>query len=511
MINRDGACISLWQNTIEPYKEINKVDANLTYDVIIVGGGITGITTALLLQQAGKKCLVLEAASLCFGTTGGTTAHLNTLLDTSYYTISKNFNEKKAAAVAQLTAEAIALVRKHIAEYNIDCGFEESDAYLWANNDEQAEQLKNIYEASVNAGLSIEWTRSIQLNIPFVTAVRVVGQAKFHPVRYVYALAHAFENAGGVIIQQCRVLGVNENEIAEVETSMGKFKAARVVYATHIPPGVNLIHLRCIPYRSYAMAVELTQDAYPPSLYYDLDDPYHYYRSQNVDGKNYLIAGGYDHKTAHETNTEKCFLELEAHVRTFFTVKNIAYRWSSQYFEPADGLPYIGRLPGHTDLVYVASGFGGNGITYSQIAAMVLKSILTNEDHPGIELFNPNRLKPVAGFRNFITHNADVLKEYASKLIPHDKLEELADLAPGEGRVVVYEGKKIALFKDENGRLHVVNPACTHLKCTVSWNAVEQSWDCPCHGSRFNADGEILTGPATVQLEVVELQQLVTK
>ena len=305
----------------------------------------------------------------------GTTAHLNTLVDTSYYTISKNFSKEKAAQVAQATSDAIALVKKHVEQYQIDCGFEEADAYLFAKNEQQSSELENILEASREAGLDIEPVKNIQLNIPFTSAARVHGQAKIHPTRYVHALAREFEKLDGVILQQCRVLGVNENETAEVETTKGNFRAARVVYATHIPPGVNLLHLRCIPYRSYAIAVQLTKDNYPPELYYDLDDPYHYYRSQEIDGTRFLIAGGFDHKTAHKDNTERCFLELEAHVRSYFSIKEVAYHWSSQYFEPADGIPYIGRLPGHTDLIYVASGFGGNGITYSQVAATVLKNI----------------------------------------------------------------------------------------------------------------------------------------
>ncbi len=511
MIQRDGNCISLWQNTAEPYEVTSIPDSKKKYDVIIVGGGVTGITTALLLQEAGKECLVIEAATLCFGTTGGTTAHLNTLLDTPYSTINKNFSKEDAILVASEAAKAIALVSKHVEKYQIDCGFEEADAYLFARNADQATELEEIWQAAREAGLDIEKTNSIPLNIPFDGAVIAKGQAKFHPVRYVHALARAFEKAGGVIVTECRVLGIEENEQAEVETTKGNYNAARVIYATHIPPGVNLIHLRCVPYRSYAMAVQLTSGEYTPALCYDLDDPYHYYRSQEIDGKQYLIAGGYDHKTAHESNTEKRFLELEAHIRAYFPVKEIMYRWSSQYFEPADGLPYIGRLPGHTDLVYVASGFGGNGMTYSHIAASVLRSILMNEDNPAIKLFNPNRIKPVAGFKNFISHNADVVKQFAMKFLPLEKLHELADLAPDEGKVIVYEGRKIAIYKDEDGQYHAVDPVCTHLKCTVSWNIAERSWDCPCHGARYSASGKMLTGPASKDLELIKIEELVHK
>jgi nitrite reductase/ring-hydroxylating ferredoxin subunit len=259
------------------------------------------------------------------------------------------------------------------------------------------------------------------------------------------------------------------------------------------------------------MAIKLNANSYPVDLCYDMYDPYHYYRSQIVNGQPYFVAGGYDHKTGHESNTQKCFLELEAHCRRYFDVKEVSYKWSSQYFEPADGLPYIGRLPGHSDLVYVATGFGGNGMTYSQVSALVLKSILLNQDSPYISLFNPNRIKPVAGFKNFITHNAEVAKDFVGRFFSHDKLHELADIAPGEGKVVSYESKMIALYKDEQGEIHAISPVCTHLKCSVSWNNAEQTWDCPCHGARYTKDGEMVTGPAFIDLEKINVDELVEK
>jgi glycine/D-amino acid oxidase-like deaminating enzyme/nitrite reductase/ring-hydroxylating ferredoxin subunit len=511
MINRDGYCTSLWQDSVPAYITTNKPVTGNIYDVIIVGGGITGITTAMQLQEAGKKCIVLEANNLCFGTTGGTTAHLNTLLDTPYTTIQKNFSKSRAQEVARVTAEAIQLVRNNIQRYNIDCGFSEADAFLFAQDDKQEKELAAIREASVEAGLHLTETARIPVPVPFIKAIQVSGQARFNPVRYVYALANAFEQAGGVIVQDCRVTGAEDNEMVEVETTRGVFKGTDLIYATHIPPGVNLLHLRCAPYRSYAMAVTLQDGNYPADLSYDMYDPYHYYRTQEVDGKKYLVAGGEDHKTGHAENTERCFLQLESHIRQHFKVREISYKWSSQYFEPADGLPYIGHLPGHPEHIYVATGFGGNGITYSQAAAIILKQLLLNEETVYTKLFDPNRLKPVAGFVNFIKHNADVVKEFAGRLFSGEDLDELASLAPGEGKLVEYEKKKIALYKDDDGTLHAASPVCKHLKCEVKWNNAERSWDCPCHGARYNFDGQVITGPSDADLETISLRSLVEK
>ena len=511
MIKRDGACTSLWQDNVAPYLAVNAPVQNVIYDVIIAGGGITGISTALLLQQAGKKCILLEANNLCFGTTGGTTAHLNTLLDTPYSTISKNFGKEKAKLVAQSVKEAIDLIRKNIDTYNINCGFEEADAFLFAEDDKQEKELEKIKEATAEAGVIVNYTDQIPIPVSFKKAIQVRGQAKFIPTQYVYGLATAFEKEGGVIIQECRVTGAEENEIIQVETTSGSFSGNALIYATHIPPTVNLLHLRCVPYRSYVMAVTLKNNTYPQGLIYDMYDPYHYYRTQEMEGQRYLIGGGYDHKTAHEENTEHCFLQLEAHLRGNFEIKEVNYKWSSQYFEPADGLPYIGQLPGHTGKIYAATGYGGNGMVYSSVAAMLLKKIILNEESPYPDVYNPNRIKPVAGFVNFIKHNADVVKQFAGKWFPHENLDELATLAPGEGKVVNYDNHKIALYKDDDGVLHAVNPICTHLKCEVKWNDAERSWDCPCHGARYSFDGKVLTGPADTDLETLEIRSLIEK
>lgn len=371
MIKRDGECTSLWQDTAVPYEPVNTANPHTIYDVIIAGGGITGISTALLLQQAGKNCLLLEANNLCFGTTGGTTAHLNTLLDTPYTTISKNFSKEKAQLVAQSVKEAIDLIRHHTSTYQIDCGFRETDAFLFAQDDKQVKELEKIKQATSEAGVIVHDADQIPVPMDFKKAIQVKGQAKFIPTRYVYGLAQAYEKAGGSILQYSRVTGAEENEIIEVETTQGVFRGHALIYATHIPPTVNLLHLRCAPYRSYAMAVTLKDNAYPKGLAYDMVDPYHYYRTQEIDGKNYLIGGGYDHKTAHEENTEHCFLQLEAHLRGHFEVKEVNYKWSSQYFEPADGLPYIGQLPGHSGKIYTATGYGGNGMVYRDRKSVV--------------------------------------------------------------------------------------------------------------------------------------------
>src|SRR5215470_12142867 len=382
MIQRDGKCTSLWQNEIPIYQPVNDPDIETIFDVAIIGGGITGISTALLLQKAGKKCILIEANNLCFGTTGGTTAHLNTLLDTPYTTIIKNFGKENAQLVARATAEAIDLIQSNVTEYNIDCGFEEASAYLFSQKKDQSEELDEIYKACQDVKLDVSYNLSLPVNIEFEKAIEVRGQAKFHPVKYVYALAKAFEDAGGVILQHTRVSGIADADGITVETENGDFRAANLVYATHTPPGVNLIHLRVEPWRSYVIAFTIKAKRHLPDLVYDMSDPYHYIRSQRIDAEEYMIVGGEDHKTGEEVNAESNFLRLESYIRKHFDVDKILYRWSSQYFESADGLPYIGHLPGHPGNIFVGSGYGGNGMTYSSVAAQLLTRMILEQESP---------------------------------------------------------------------------------------------------------------------------------
>ncbi len=508
MTLRDGARISLWQDTVKTFRP-KSILRSAAYDVAIAGGGISGLSLALLLQKSGKKCVVMEAQTLGFGTTGGTTAHLNTLMDTPYTTIIRNFGEANAKLVAKAAKEAIDLIKGNIAEHKIDCGFEEVSAFLFSQTSDQSKELEKIHEACNTVGVRAEFRDKIPVPIPYKKAMEVSGQAKFHPLRYLFGLAEAFEKEGGVIIENCRVTGMHSKDFVTVETTMENIYASALVFATHIPIGVNVLHLRCPAYRSYAMAVELNDEKYPKDLAYDMYDPYHYYRTQNIDGKNYLVVGGEDHKTGEEPNTNGNFLRLESHLRSFFNVKQIVHRWSSQYFEPVDGLPYIGNLPGHGSKIYVATGYGGNGMTYSHVAARLLKEIILKGESRDQHLFTPARIKPVAGFTEFVKHNADVVKQFAGKWFGTKTLEDLAALAPGEAKVVKYEEQSIALYKDEKGRLHAVSPDCTHLKCSVKWNAAEMSWDCPCHGARYTVDGMVLTGPASQDLEPIEVRDLV--
>jgi glycine/D-amino acid oxidase-like deaminating enzyme/nitrite reductase/ring-hydroxylating ferredoxin subunit len=507
-MKRDGFNVSLWQSALPSYISKTSLLPDDVQDVVIIGGGITGVTSALMLQKAGKSCTLLEAQELGFGTTGGTTAHLNTMMDTTYPEIESKFNAEAAEMIADMSTATIRLIKRNVDEYHIDCGFEYKSAYLFAKDEQQEKDLKDIHDGAKKVHLPITYSKDVPTPIPYKRAIEAKQQAQFHPLKYIVALAQEFEKLGGKIIQQCRVTDVTkEGDILSITSFKGKMKARTVIYATHIPPGVNMLHFECAPYRTYAMAIRLKDDNYPDALIYDLDDPYHYYRTQEVDGQKYLIAGGEDHKTGHEKNTDNCFTKLEAYVRHYYNIDHIAYRWSSQYFEPADGLPYIGHLPGNPEEVYVATGFGGNGMIYGTAAAAILTDMICNGKNQYTDLFKPSRVKPIAEFQNLAKEGADVTASMMAGWVSIPKLEELAGLAKGEAKVVKYEGNPVALYKDDKGTLHAVNPACPHIKCSVGWNNTEKSWDCPCHGSRYSYTGELLCAPSRDDLHIIDLRK----
>ena len=333
---------------------------------------------------------------------------------------------------------------------------------------------------------------------------RIEQQGQFNPIAYITALAAKFQALGGVLIEGCRATGLDEGDTIKVNTSISSILCRNVVYATHIPPGVNILHFRNAPYRSYVIAVKLEDGNYPTALAYDLQDPYHYYRTEKIGRNTYLIAGGEDHKTGHEEDSLKHFTALEEYVRRYYKFSEVSYKWSSQFYEPTDGLPYIGLLPGGGKGVYVATGFNGDGMMFGTISAIVISELITMGENKYSKLFNPSRIKPVAGFTNFVKEAADVVANFIGGKFKAEQLSSVSDLDNGEAKLANVDGYTLALYRDENGELHALSSACTHIKCTVAWNNAEKTWDCPCHGTRYNYDGVMINGPARRDLEKIK-------
>ena len=504
LTNRDGSNTSLWQ-LAGHNRDLAIPDEPQIYDVLIIGGGITGLSTALNLQRQGKSCIVVEAENIGFGTTGGTSAHLNTFLDATYPEIDSDFGKDTSKLLAAATKRMIESIEFNINELKIDADFSYRDGYLFSQNEKETKELKEIFDSSKEAGIEVTESTENGLPIDFLQSLKFTGQAQFHPIKYITGLAKGFKDLGGKIIEG---RFITDSKFADgIHTSVysdGEIKSKNIIWATHIPPGINLLSLRNAPYRSYVLAVRLKNDDYPACLAYDMQAPYHYFRTHQIGDQQYLLVGGADHKTGHD-DPDQAFIDLESYVKEHFDIASIDYRWSSQYYVPVDGLPYIGALPGGAEGTYVATGFNGNGMIFGTLSGEILTDLIIGKENELATILSPSRLKPISGFTEFIKENADVVYHFVADRFGNELIESLNQLPAGEGKVVEFEGEKLAIYKDSEGTVNALSPVCTHAGCIVNWNPSEKSWDCPCHGGRFSIDGEVLTGPPRKALDKIKV------
>lgn len=500
--DRDGSLISPWQSAGSDWEVSAPFDLR-PVDVLIIGAGITGLTTALLLQKAGKRTLVVDAWHAGFGTTGGTSAHINSFADTTYAEVENAFGIKGSALFADAVRQGAELIGRMVAEYGIDCQYASKSGYLYAEDEAQCIQLNNIYEAALRVGVPVAYVDRVPTPVPFKKSLCWPDQAQFHPLNYIKGLHQAYLQAGGFVQENTLVTAVEKDGDRLIALAGEKrFTASAVVYATHMPPNINLFNFECAPYRSYMLAVKLKGGKYPDALIYDSQEPYHYVRTQEIDGEELLLVGGLDHKTGHD-DPENAFQELEKYVRTFYSVSSVKYRWSSQYYVPVDGLPYIGKMPLAPNHIYCATGFNGNGMMLGSVAAHVLADLITGKPNPYAELFDPGRVKPVDSFQEFVKENADVAYHFIADRFGFKESESFKQLKPGSGKLLSVDGERVAAYRDEQGHLFTLRPVCTHAGCIVQWNGEEKSWDCPCHGARYDIEGRVITGPATAPLQSI--------
>ncbi|MFN4315527.1 MAG: FAD-dependent oxidoreductase [Chitinophagaceae bacterium] len=506
-MKRDSHSISIWQNNT-PEMPISTEPGNDYYDAIIVGAGITGISIAYQLQNSGLKCLVVERQEIGSGTTSGTTAHINSLLDFSYKDLIKKFGLDKAKMVAKATMEAKKIFAAQIRDLNIACDYRECTGYLFAATKAQSKELMPIAFAAKSAGISVSFTRHLPLRFEFDSAIRIGREASIHPTSFFQGLASAFVENGGRIVEHCSYLShTGKNEQQNVRTSQGNYRCNTLIFATHLPPGKPLMQIKCKPYRSYVVAFQTSNPLPTDALLYDMSDTFHYARTHFIDGIPYVLVGGGDHRTGTKGNSGDPYRGIEQFSRRLFPDMKIRWRWSSQFYESVDGLPYIGRLPGARGNVYVATGYGGNGIMYSQLAASILHDLILQRPNVWAQLFDPKRLRPFAEFGAYLHQLKSFAKGWLCRLKSRSKLFGGSTLAPGEGGIYSSSGKKLAVARSANGKLMAFESACRHQGCQVSWNMAEQSWDCSCHGARYDFEGKVLNGPAVHSLKEVELEK----
>jgi glycine/D-amino acid oxidase-like deaminating enzyme/Rieske Fe-S protein len=495
---------SIWRGTHAIHPTAGApLPANLQADVAVVGGGITGLTAAVILAQAGSRVVLLERDRIGSGETGNTTSHLTEAVDARYRNLITDFGEEQAALVARSSRDAIDWIEKMATGGAARCGFERVPGYLYTERKSDIEDLANELDAARRAGCAVEWVDRVPL--PFLThgAIRWPHQGQVHATAYLDRLLQVAMAAGVQVFEQTPVVGVHEDEPCRVETEQGTVRARQVFVAANVPINNRvLLHTKIAAYRSYAIATEVPA-GFVSGLFWDTDAPYHYTRCDSIGGRTFLIVGGEDHRTGVKTETGQCFDAIEKYMRQRFGVGARAYQWSGQIIEPVDGLPYIGRNSA-SEHVFVATGYSGNGMTFGTLAGMIASDLMLGRPNPYASLFDATRVNPAAVV-DYVKENAlfpaKLMTDRLTSLDVSDKAVQ--QLKPGEGGIFNSDEGKIAVCRTREGAVHAVSAVCTHLGCDVAWNQSEQSWDCPCHGSRFTPAGDVVNGPAVMGLRRV--------
>lgn len=516
MKSDSGETISVWMATTSEIESDGKLMEDTSADVVIVGAGIAGMTTAYLLTREGKRVVVLDDGAIGGSMTGRTTAHLVNALDERFYELERLHGERGARLAAASHTAAVDRIEAIVREENIDCGFERLDGYLFAPPDESKEKLEDELKATHRAGLTetelVE--RAPIKDFDTGKALRFPNQAQFHPLLYLKGLARAIRRDGGRIYTETHADKIEGGEkSARVETGDGRIVTAfAVVVATNSPVNDRFaIHTKQAPYLTYVIGARVPRGSVTKALYWDTPDPYHYVRLVSLDtadsteAKEYdlLIVGGEDHKTGQADDANKRFSWLERWTRTRFPmIEEIEFQWSGQVMEPVDGLAFIGRNPMDDDNVYIATGDSGNGMTHGTIAGILLTDLIVGRTNEWETLYDPTR-KTLKALPEFASENLNVAAQYTDLVTPGD-VDSADEIKPGEGAIIRHGLKKVATYRDEAGAVHERSAVCVHLGCIVDWNSKEKTWDCPCHGSRYDAKGSVFQGPANSDLAPVD-------
>ncbi len=492
---------AIWTDR-QPRRLYPRIDRDVEVDVAIVGAGITGITAALLLRKAGASVALLDRHHLGDGETRASSAHLSALLDDRYSALQRELSDDDLRLVARAARRSIDAIEDLVQGLEIDCDFRRCTGYLFSERVSDAESLRA--EAALLERLGFVAAVHDGAPLPFATgsAVSVANEALIHPRKYVLALAKRAHAAGVLIFEQSEVASFADGQPCILETSPGPtdpvctVRARDVIFAAHAPLTRMAIQSKLAHFTSYVAAFP-ARGVVQEGLFCDTSEPYHYLCTAEVDGQPYWIVGGQDHRTGLERDTTQRYAALRRYIRERFAVaeSEIEFSWSGQVLESADGLPLVGLIPGASHL-YTATGFGGNGLTWGTLSAEILRDRVMGRKNPYADLFEARRLVPVGALDSFFADAASVMRCYLGDLVTLASTDGVGIVPRGHGRVVRRDGTLVAAHRDAQGRLHVVSPRCPHMGGLVHFNTAEQTWDCPCHGSRFAIDGSVICGPA---------------
>lgn len=489
---------SYWLASV-PRTDYPSLQEDVQTDVAIVGGGMAGITTAFLLKMKGFKVTVVEADRILHGTTGHTTAKLTSQHALIYARIKNQMGEELAQQYADANESAIDMVASLVKEYGIDCDFSWQPAHMYTNSHKFIKDLEDEYQAAAGFGIKASLEDKLNMPFPLKLALKYEGQAQFHPLKYLQVLAEKIPGGGSAVYENTPAVNIDKDS-GQVITRYGHTVTAdRIVIATHYPffDGGGLYFSRIYADKSYIIGVK-AEEKFPGGTYINVENPTRSLRSQPYREGEMILIGGEHHKTGDGVNLNQHYQNLIDFAHQNYEVQEVLYRWSAQDCMTADGVPYVGTLTGRHPDIYVATGFGKWGMTNSTAAAMIISDLITVGDNPWAPVYNPSRFN-LESFKKVVFEGIDVVKEYVGGKI--SKGGEGAELAKGEAQIVTADGQRAGAYRDDQGKLHMVDITCTHLGCELKWNDAETTWDCPCHGSRFSPDGDIIEGPAFNHLQ----------
>jgi glycine/D-amino acid oxidase-like deaminating enzyme/nitrite reductase/ring-hydroxylating ferredoxin subunit len=496
---------SYWKAGGEPPR-FPSIDRNLQTEVVVIGGGLTGITTAYLLKEAGVKIVLLERGRYAGADSGHTTAHLTYVTDERLHHLVKVFGKDAAKAFWEAGAAAIDHIHQIAQKLNIDCDFKWVPGFLHASLIQDDSKDKELLQRDAELADELGFKAEFLEKVPFLKrpGVRFANQAKFQPLKYLAPLLKQIPGDGSFVFENTDASKVDSDPLT-VHADKYKIRCEYVVMATHdplvgkaSPISATLFQSKLALYTSYVLGAKIPHGVVPEALFWDTNDPYYYLRNDAHRAGDYLIFGGEDVKTGQEKDANEVFKKLEQELKKLLPAAEVADRWLGQVVETNDGLPFIGES---ADKQFVATGFCGNGFTLGTLSAFMARDRYLGRKNPWFDLFAVNRRKFHGGTWRYIKENLDYPYYLLRDRIGPAQGDSLDDLKFGEGKILRLDGRKVAAYRDATGKVTLLSPVCTHLKCIVHWNPAGETWDCPCHGSRFAPDGKVFSGPAEAPLE----------
>jgi glycine/D-amino acid oxidase-like deaminating enzyme/nitrite reductase/ring-hydroxylating ferredoxin subunit len=492
--------VPFWIDSV-PIKRFPRLERNVNVDVVVVGAGITGITTAHLLKETGLTVALIERERVASMDTGHTTAHLTCITDVELQELARNFGDDHAQAAWDAGASAIDEIQKVVQDEQIECEFTRVPAYVHVCGDGVSQKEVSLLKKEASLAAKLGFDATYLNSVPYfnLPGVRYPNQAKFHPRKYLRALVGKVPGNGSHVFEKSAASEFDAKK-RRVKANRNWINFDRVIMATNNPlvglahiTAATLLQTKLSLYTSYAFGARVPSGTVPEALFWDTRDPYDYLRADRRLGFDYLIYGGEDHKTGQKDQTEKAYARLRARLKKIIPKARVDHRWSGQVISTPDGLPYIGE---NAERQFIATGYCGNGITFGTVAAIMARDWATERTNPWIDLFAVDRKKIKGATWNYLRENKDYPYYMVKDRITRPEADSVREVRCGEGIIIGSRGKKIAAFRGHEGDLFKLSPVCPHLGCHVRWNSAESTWDCPCHGSRFKPTGEVIAGPA---------------